>query len=61
MRYKNILPNDKNANLGTSTLYVLGVDMIEIANSKLIIKTYFIGHKNAKILAYFHCRVHLHG
>ena len=31
----------KNANLGSSAIYLLGVDMTEIANSKLIIKTKF--------------------
>ena len=36
-RYRNILPNRKN-NLVSSTIYLLE-GMIEIANSKLIIKT----------------------
>ena len=31
----------KNTNLGSSTIYLVVVDMIEIANLKLIIKTYF--------------------
>ena len=31
----------KNANLGSSTIYLLSVDMIENANSKLITKTHF--------------------
>ena len=37
-RYRNILPNHKkNTSLGSSTIYLLGVYMIEIGNSKLII------------------------
>ena len=32
----------KNSNLESSTTYLFGVDMIKIANSKLITKTYFI-------------------
>ena len=31
----------KNANLGSSTINLLGLDMIEIANSLLIIETHF--------------------
>ena len=30
MRYRNILNNQKNSDLGSSTIYLLGVDMIEI-------------------------------
>ena len=30
-----------NSNLGSFTIYLFSVDMIEIANSKLIMKTYF--------------------
>ena len=30
-----------NSNFGSSTIYLFGVYMIEIENSKLIIKTYF--------------------
>ena len=41
MRYRNILPNKKNDKLGSSTIHLLDVDVIEIANSKLSIKTYF--------------------
>ena len=41
MRYSNILPNQKLSNLLSSTIYLLGVDMIDIANSKLIIETNF--------------------
>ena len=41
MRYRNILTKQKISNFGSFTIYLLGVDMIEIANSKLIIKTYF--------------------
>ena len=35
MRYRNILPNQKNVNLGSSTIYLLSADIVEIANSKL--------------------------
>ena len=31
----------KNTNLGLSVIHLVGVDMIEISNSILIIKTYF--------------------
>ena len=41
MRYKNIVLNQKKTNFGSSAIYLLGVDMIEIANSKLFKKTYF--------------------
>ena len=41
MRYRNILPRHKNTNLGLSTIHLVGVDMIKIANSTLIIETYF--------------------
>ena len=41
IRYRNIFPNQKNSNLGSSRIYLLGVDMIKIADSKLSIKTYF--------------------
>ena len=44
MRHRNILPNQKNSNLGSSTIYFLGVDMIEIAYSKLIVKTNAFSH-----------------
>ena len=30
-----------NSNLGSSTIYLFGVEMIDIANSKLILKKYF--------------------
>ena len=37
MRYRNILPNHKkNLNLGSSTIYLLIVEMIEISYSKLM-------------------------
>ena len=42
MRYRNILPIEtKNTNLGLSTIHLVGEDMIQIANSILIIETYF--------------------
>ena len=41
MRYRNILPNQKKISLRSSTIYLLAVDIIEIANPKLIMKTYF--------------------
>ena len=41
MWYRNLLPNQKKINLWSPTIYLLCVDMIEITNSKLIIKTYF--------------------
>ena len=37
----NILNNQEIANVGSSTIYLLCGDKIEIANSKLIIKSYF--------------------
>ena len=43
MRYRNISPNQKKkSTLGSSTIYLLCVNIIEIANSKLIIQTYFL-------------------
>ena len=43
MMYLNILPrHKKNANLGLSIIHLVGVDMIEIADSILIIETYFL-------------------
>ena len=47
MRYRNISPRHQNINLGLSAIHLVGVDMIEIANSILIIETYFIWYKNA--------------
>ena len=41
MRHRNIVPRDKNYQLGLSTIHLVGVDMIEIVNSILIIETYF--------------------
>ena len=38
---KHFTYSHKNTNLGSSTIYLAGVDMIEIANSILIIETYF--------------------
>ena len=41
MRYRSILPRHKNTNFWSSTIHFVGVDMIKIANSTLIIETYF--------------------
>ena len=35
----------KNTNLGSSTIYLVGVDTIEIPNSILIIETYFYAYE----------------
>ena len=41
-RYRNILPSHKQIQiLGSSTIHLVGVDMIEIANSILIIEIHF--------------------
>ena len=40
MGYRNILHSHKK-NGGSSTFHFVGVDMIEIANSILIIETYY--------------------
>ena len=40
MGYRNILSRQKNNNLGSSAIHLVGVDMIEIVNSILIIETY---------------------
>ena len=44
---RNVFRDTKITNLGLSTIHLVGVDMIEIANSILIIETYFIQYKNA--------------
>ena len=41
-RYSNILPNKKKYQFGISTIHLIGEDMIEISNSKFIMKTIFI-------------------
>ena len=41
MRYLNILPRHKKYQFGLSTIHLVGVDMIEIADSILIIETHF--------------------
>ena len=41
MRYRNILHSHKIYQLGSSTIHLVGVDMIEIVNSILLIETYF--------------------
>ena len=41
MRYGNILPRHKKYNFGSSTIYLVGEEMIEIANLILIVETYF--------------------
>ena len=41
MSYRNILARHKNTDLGLSTIHLVGVDMIEIANSILIIERFF--------------------
>ena len=44
MKYRKVLPNHKNANMGSSTVHLHGhVERIpyRYANSRLIIKTYF--------------------
>ena len=49
---------------GSSPIYLLCVDLIEIANSKLLIKHIFIRYKNAWILVYLQLKyfgIRLHG
>ena len=41
MRYRNILPRQQKYQFGLFAIHLVGVDMIEIANSILIIETYF--------------------
>ena len=42
MRYiETFYLNTKNTNLGLSAIHLVGVDRIEIANSTLIVETYF--------------------
>ena len=63
MTYINILPSHKNTTLRSWTIHLVGVDMIAIANSILIIETYFYMIWKRAILAYLqlkHKGVYLH-
>ena len=41
MKYRNLLPIHKNANMGSSSVHLNGVDLMDIANSRLIIAVCF--------------------
>ena len=42
MKYGNILPNHKNANMGSSTVNLHGVDLIQICKFKIDYKNMFL-------------------
>ena len=43
----NILPSQKNTNLGSSPIHLVGVDMIEIAKFNINYKNVLLWYKNA--------------
>ena len=45
MKYRNVLSNLKNVNLGSSTVQLNGVDLIEIQIQDWLVKRIFILYK----------------
>ena len=48
MKYRNVLPNHKNANMGSSTVHLYGVDLIDMQIQDLLLKSIFILYKTHK-------------
>ena len=48
MKYRNVLPNHKNANMGSSTVHLYDVDLIDMQIQDLLLKSNFILYKTHK-------------